>query len=79
MDIDNAIHFAYVFEIKNEGEEVQSGKFDYEQIAKLRKRLPLGRSIAITESGVINAALTYEKLGQLEFIHMKGLSQQLQA
>ena len=61
-----------------EDEEVQSGNFDYEQIAKLRKRLPPGRSIAITESGVINSKLTYEELGQLESIHMKRLSQQLQ-
>ena len=63
---------------QNEEEEVQSGNFDYEQIAKFRKRLPPGRSIAITESGVINSKLTYEELGQQEFIHMKRLSQQLQ-
>lgn len=49
---------------QNKGEEVPSGKFDDEQIAKFRKRLPQGRSIAITESGVINTKLTYEELGQ---------------
>lgn len=63
---------------QHEDEEVLSGNFDYKQIAKLRKRLPPGRSIAITESGVINSKLSYEELGQLESIHLKRLSEQLQ-
>ncbi len=62
----------------HEDEEVPGGDFNYDQIAEFRNRLPPGRSIAIAEAGVLNSELTYEEVGQQEFILMKGLAEQLQ-
>lgn len=52
--------------------------FDYNQIDRLRLKLPAGRHIAITEAGIINNNISYEKCGSLAISHFKNMLPHLQ-
>ncbi len=53
-------------------------EFDYDQIDRLRKELPAGRHIAITEAGVINPSLSYQQAGETAVPHYRNILKHLQ-
>jgi hypothetical protein len=69
-DLNATIH------LYNTGENLAS--FDYDQIDRLRKLLPAGRHIAVTEAGIINPSLDYERIGSLTVTHYKNIISHLE-
>lgn len=53
--------------------------FDYDQIERVRKQLPKGRHIAITEAGVIDPSLDSQASGQITIQHDKNILPHLRA
>ncbi len=52
--------------------------FDYEQIDRIRIRLPSGRHIAITEAGIVNENLSIQEVGTKAINHYKNILPHLQ-
>ncbi len=51
--------------------------FDYDQIDRVRKQLPSGRHIAITEAGVIDPSLDTQQAGEISIQHYKNILKHL--
>ena len=58
-------------------EETTVNRFDYDQIDAVRKQLPAGRYIAITEAGVINKELDYQAAADLTINHYRQILKHL--
>jgi hypothetical protein len=54
------------------------GGFDYDQIDRVRKDMPSGRHIAVTEAGVIDPGLSYQQAGETAASHYRNILQHLQ-
>lgn len=59
-------------------EKANADDFDYDQIDQVRKDLPAGRHIAITEAGVVDPSLSYQEAGQISVAHYRNILKHLQ-
>lgn len=69
------LHATIHLYVRNAGE---LSSFDYGQLDRLRKAMPAGRHIAVTEAGALDTKLSYEQVAQTAMAHYRNILRHLE-